>query len=122
MSKKVYCIAQFRARPGREEELFETLKALEPDTLREDGCLRYVVTRHREHPCAPGSTEYPIVFNEVWADDDAFAAHCNRRAIREFFERECLDEKGAVEAYNVCVYTDEGAHYDAPVAGASCEG
>ncbi|WP_353662383.1 putative quinol monooxygenase [Hydrogenimonas sp. SS33] len=121
MSKKIYCIAQFRARKGREDELFETLKALEPDTLREDGCLRYVVTRKIEHPCAPGTTDYPIVFNEIWADDAAFTAHCRREAIQSFFQRECVDPEGAVEAYNVCVYTDEGVHYDAPEFGATCE-
>lgn len=45
MSKKVYCIAQFQPKAGREQELFEALQALEPNTLREDGCIQYIVTR-----------------------------------------------------------------------------
>lgn len=46
MSKKVYCIAQFLPKPGQEQALFQVLQALEPNTLREDGCQQYIVTRH----------------------------------------------------------------------------
>ena len=41
MSKKVYCIAQFQPKPGKEQALFQVLQGLEPNTLREDGCLQY---------------------------------------------------------------------------------
>ena len=115
MSKKVYCIARFRAKEGKEQELFEVLKALEPDTLREDGCLRYIVTRRIESRYAGGSGEYPLLFNEIWRDLDSFEAHCNRKAIREFFEKECLAEDGLVEKWDVNIYTDEPKEYDAPV-------
>ena len=40
MSKILYCIAQFAPKNGKFNELFKVLKALEPDTLREDGCLK----------------------------------------------------------------------------------
>lgn len=50
MSKKVYCIAQFQPKAGKEKELFEILQSLEPNTLREDGCLQYIVTRHVNSP------------------------------------------------------------------------
>nr|WP_086940523.1 antibiotic biosynthesis monooxygenase [Thaumasiovibrio occultus] len=106
MSKKVYCLAQFLPKVGREEELFATLKQLEPDTLREDGCLQYIVTRHVTSPFADGSS-YPIVFNEIWQDNEAFETHCEREAIKAFFEKECVAETGAVEKWNVCVYRDE---------------
>ncbi len=115
MSKKIYCIAQFRAKPGRENELFSVLQALEPNTLREDGCLQYVVTRHIENPFATGKTDYPIVFNEIWADKRHFEAHVARKEIVRFFEHQCLDPDGLVEAYNVTVYTDEPRDYDAPL-------
>jgi len=120
MSKKIYCLARFKPKPGKEAELFEVLKALEPDTLREDGCLQYIVTRRIDNPCAGGSEEYPIVFNEIWRDKEAFEAHCNRRAIQHFFQTQCLDENGLVEAWDVNVYTDEPQNYDAPVTGAGC--
>lgn len=121
MSKKVYCLARFRAKEGKDDKLFEVLKSLEPDTLREDGCLRYIVTRRIESEYAGGSDDYSIVFNEIWADKESFEAHCNRRAIKEFFERECLAEDGLVEAWDVNVYTDEPIIYDAPKKEANSE-
>ncbi len=45
MSKILYCIAQFTPKEGKFDLLFETLKALEPDTLREEGCISYRVTK-----------------------------------------------------------------------------
>jgi quinol monooxygenase YgiN len=115
MSSKIYCIAQFRAKEGKEDELFRVLQSLESDTLREDGCLQYVVTRHIPNPFATGKTEYPIVFNEIWQNVRHFEAHVARKAIVHFFERHCLDPNGLVEAYNVTVYTDEPEGYDAPL-------
>ena len=64
MSKKLYCHAQFKPKPGKEREFFEVLKALEPNTLREDGCISYIVTRHIQNPFATGNS-YPIVFVRI---------------------------------------------------------
>ncbi|WP_087025743.1 putative quinol monooxygenase [Thaumasiovibrio subtropicus] len=113
MSKKVYCLAQFQPKPGKLYELFTVLQQLEPNTLREDGCLEYRVTRHIPSPYAEGES-YPIVFNEVWQDMAAFEAHCERLEIKTFFEVQCLAESGLVEKWNVCVYSDEPADFDAP--------
>ena len=106
MSQRLYCIAQFTPKEGKLDELFEILKALEPDTLREEGCLSYRVTKKIENPFAPG-VSMPIVFNESWASVEAFEKHCQRKGIVDFFERECLAEDGLVEAYNVTAYMDE---------------
>ncbi len=106
MSKILYCIAQFKPKEGKYNELFERLKSLEPDTLREDGCLRYRVTKHIENPFAPGES-LPIVFNEAWATVEDFERHCQREEIIDFFEQECLSEEGMVEVYNVTAYRDE---------------
>jgi len=113
MSKKVYCIAMFKAKPGKETALFNVLQALEPNTLREDGCIQYRVTRHIKSPFAEGSS-FPLVFNEIWEDNQAFEAHCQRKEIVAFFETQCVAEDGFVEDYNVCVYSDESEGYDAP--------
>ena len=113
MSQKVYCIAMFRAKPGKEAELFKVLQALEPNTMREDGCIQYIVTRHVKSSFAEGSS-FPLVFNEIWANTQAFEAHCQRREIVDFFETQCVAESGFVEDYNVCVYSDEEEGYDAP--------
>ena len=120
MSKKVFCIAQFRAKPGSEESLFKVLQALEPDAQREDGCIQYLVTRQIESEFAGGSTEYPIVFNEIWADMAAFEAHCQRSAIQAFFEQQCLAEDGLAEAWNVTIYSDEPVNFDAPILKKKC--
>ena len=106
MSKTLYCIAQFTPKEGKYDALFETLKALEPDTLREEGCLSYRVTKHIQNPFAEGQS-MPIVFNESWASVEDFERHCQRQGIVEFFERECLNSDGLVETYNVTVYMDE---------------
>ena len=106
MSKKIYCIASFKAKEGCEEALIEALQALEPKTTREDGCMQYIVTKHIEHPNAMGKS-YPIVFNEIWESKEAFELHCNKPYITNFFQTQCVDENGLVEDFNVCVYTDE---------------
>ncbi|WP_108650166.1 putative quinol monooxygenase [Dongshaea marina] len=106
MSKKIYCVAQFQPKEDKFDELFTTLKALEPDTLREDGCIQYVVTKHIPSPFAEGDS-YPIAFQEIWASNEAFEAHCQKDCIREFFEDECAADSGLVDKWNVCIYTDE---------------
>jgi len=113
MSKKVYCLAQFKAKPGKESALFEVLQSLEPNTLREDGCLQYRLTRHISSPFAEGNS-FPIVFNEIWSDMAAFEAHCQRKEIVAFFETYCAAEDGLAEDWNVTVYSDEPEQYDAP--------
>ncbi len=115
MSSKVYCIAQFRPKPGQQNQLFHILQALEADVLREDGCVQYRVTRLIESPFAGGSTEFPLVFQEIWANMAAFEAHCQRKPISDFFAKTCLAEDGIAEAWNVTVYSDEAEDYQPPV-------
>lgn len=114
MTSRVYVIAQFKPKAGKEAELFEVLKALEPDSYREEGCIQYTVTRQIDHPSAVRN-EYPIVFNEVWQDAQAWAAHGNRKQIKAFFETQVQSESGLVEDAIVTAYTDEAEDYDAPV-------
>ncbi|SDF95964.1 Quinol monooxygenase YgiN [Onishia taeanensis] len=113
MTQKIYCIASFKPKPGREDAAFKALQSLEPNAHREDGCLRYTVTRQIESPFAQGES-YPIVFHEVWANREAFEAHCQRREIQEFFQSQVESPDGDIEDANVCVYTDEPAGFDAP--------
>ena len=106
MSKRVYCVAQFTPKEGKLDTLFTVLKSLEPDTLREEGCIDYRVTKQIKNTFAPGES-MPIVFHETWANLEAFERHCQRDAIVHFFEKECLLSEGLVEAYNVTLYSDE---------------
>ncbi|MCL1147650.1 antibiotic biosynthesis monooxygenase [Shewanella marinintestina] len=114
MSSRVYVLAQFKPKPGKESELFEVLKALEPDSYREEGCIQYMLTRQIDHPSATRN-EYPIVFNEIWQNAEAWAAHGNRQQIKNFFETQVQAETGLVEDAIVTAYSDEGHHYDSPV-------
>src|SRR5574344_1052090 len=93
MSKRVYCIASFEAKDGLNEELFKVLQSLEPQTIREDGCIQYIVTKHITHPNATGKS-FPIVFNEIWESKEAFHKHC-------------VLEDGLVKDFNVCLYSDK---------------
>ncbi|MFA7083619.1 MAG: antibiotic biosynthesis monooxygenase [Arcobacteraceae bacterium] len=106
MSKKIYCIASFKPKEGKLEELFKILQALEPKTLREDGCVQYLATKHISHPNATG-TSFPLVLNEIWASKEAFELHCARDFIADFFQTHCIDKNGLVEEFNVCTYEDE---------------
>lgn len=106
MSSKVYCIASFKAKEGKEKELLEVLQSLEPKTQREDGCIQYIVTKQIEHPNATGKS-LPIVFNEIWESKEAFEFHCSKKYITDFFQKECIKKDGLVEDFNVCVYSDE---------------
>ena len=114
MSSKVYCVAQFLPKAGQEKALFKVLQSLEPNTLREDGCIEYRVTRHITSPFAEGKS-FPIAFHEVWADMAAFEAHCQRQEISDFFQTYCQAEDGLAADWNVCIYTDEPEDFDAPV-------
>lgn len=114
MTAKVYVIAQFKPKAGKEQALFNTLKALEPNSYREEGCLQYTVTRQVAHPNATRN-EFPIVFNEIWTNGDTWAAHCNRKEIQDFFLKEVVDADGLVEDVSVTAYTDEGEDFDAAV-------
>lgn len=106
MLNKLYCIASFKAKDGKQQELLETLRALEPITKKEEGCIQYIVTKHYEHPNAMGKS-YPIVFNEIFESKEAFEFHCNQPYIVDFFETHCVQEDGLVEDFNVSVYTDQ---------------
>ncbi|TPE55380.1 antibiotic biosynthesis monooxygenase [Maribrevibacterium harenarium] len=114
MSSKVYCVAQFLPKEGQEKALFKVLQSLEPNTLREDGCIEYRVTRHITSPFAEGNS-FPIAFHEVWADMAAFEAHCQRQEISDFFQTYCQAEDGLAADWNVCIYTDEPEDFDASV-------
>ena len=114
MTNRVYVIAQFKPKAGKENELFETLKALEPDSYREEGCIQYMLTRQIDHPSATRN-EYPIVFNEIWENAEAWLAHGRRKDISNFFTTQVQAESGLVEDVIVTAYSDEGNNYDSPI-------
>ena len=114
MTSRVYVLAQFKPKENKEAELFEVLKALEPDANREEGCVQYLLTRQISHPSATRN-EYTIVFNEVWKDSESWAAHGRRKQIQNFFDTQVVAETGLVDDAIVTAYTDEAENYDAPI-------
>lgn len=99
----IYCTAEFKAKEGKENELFEVLKALEEPTHKEEGCIQYKVMRKIENPFATGE-HYGILFNEAWESIEIFEKHCQMPYIVNFFEKECLSEDGLVEKWNVNIF------------------
>ena len=108
MTSRIYCIAEFEPKPGHEQELFEKLTSLEPLALREDGCVRYRVTRQIKHPQAPQESKFSIVFNEEWASIEAFEAHCAQQYLVDFFQRYVGNPETSIAAdCTVRLFNDE---------------
>ena len=104
MQKKLYCLAEFKAKPGKEDYLYKTLQNLEEETHKEKGCEFYKVMKKVENPFATGK-HFGIVFNEVWATVEDFNKHNTQPHIINFFNKECLDkENGSVQEWNVNVF------------------
>lgn len=61
-------VVEFRAAPGRVDELRAALLAIVGPSRAEEGCLRYDLHVDREDPDV-------LAFYEVWATPDAHAAH-----------------------------------------------
>ena len=61
-------VVEFRAAPGKVDELRAALLAIVPPSRAEEGCLRYDLHVDREDPDV-------LAFYEVWASPEAHAAH-----------------------------------------------
>lgn len=108
MSSRLYCIAEFAPKAEKEQELFEKLMSLEPMTLREDGCIRYRVTRQISHPEAASQSPFSIIFNEEWSSRETFDEHCKKPYIVEFFSKYVENtETSLVTDCSVRVFSDE---------------
>jgi quinol monooxygenase YgiN len=72
-------VVEFRAAPGRRDDLRDALLALVGPTRLEDGCLLYDLHESREDPDV-------LAFYEVWRDADAHAAHDRTPHVEHFRE------------------------------------
>lgn len=102
-NKVVYCTAEFKAKVGKEDELFNKLQALEELSHKEKGCIRYTAMKKFDHKYATG-THSGILFNEIWATEEDFENHCESKHIVDFFENECISENGSALEWNVNVF------------------
>jgi quinol monooxygenase YgiN len=78
--KEIVCVAQFKAKEGKEAELLLALHDLIPATRREEGNIRYELNQAIEDPRT-------ITFIEKFASQEAFDYHCNTPYIKDFFDR-----------------------------------
>jgi len=77
--REIVCVAQFKAKEGKEGELLEALHSLIPATRAEEGNIRYELNQAIED-------SRTITFIEKFASKEAFDYHCNTPYIKGFFE------------------------------------
>jgi quinol monooxygenase YgiN len=68
MANTLVIVAGFQARPGKEDQLRDTLAAMIAPSVAEAGCLGY---RPLADPARPGA----MICLEEWADDAALESH-----------------------------------------------
>ena len=77
-TKEIVCVAQFTAKPGRENQLVRSLHKLIKDTHQEEGCIRYELNQQIDDPRV-------VTFIEKWADKKTFDKHCAMPYITDYF-------------------------------------
>jgi quinol monooxygenase YgiN len=98
MAKKntvqVVCVAEFRAMPGKTEDLIAALHRLMEPTHKEPGCVRYELNQRSDD-------DRWITFVEKWKDREVFDRHCAMPYIKHFFDdvRPSLVETFEVKLY-----------------------
>ena len=76
---RVVCVAEFRAKPDKTEELVAALHVLMGPTHKEAACLRYELNQRVDDPRW-------VTFIEKWADKKTFDEHCAMPYITHFFD------------------------------------
>ncbi len=76
---RVVVIAQFTAKPDKEDELVARLAELLGPTHQEPGCLRYELNQCVENPRL-------VTYIEKFADQKAFNDHISHSYISDFFK------------------------------------
>lgn len=92
--KSIRCLAFFKARPGKSEELESILLDLVEPTRGEPGNIAYVLHRSTKDPDS-------LVFDEVWTDMAALEAHLRKPYLRALPEKinGLLQEPVRIETY-----------------------
>ncbi len=78
--REIVCIAQFTAKPGKEDEFIAALHSLMSPTHKEKGCIRYELNQNIDNPRV-------ITFIEKFASKQDFDLHCNMPYIKAHFEK-----------------------------------
>jgi quinol monooxygenase YgiN len=76
---RVVCVAEFRAKDGKADDLISALHSLMKPTHQEPGCIRYELNQRVDDPRW-------ISFIEKWTDRKAFDDHCAMAYIKNYFD------------------------------------
>lgn len=100
----IHCVARFQAKSGKVDELVESLRKLIPDTLSEEGCIYYELTREMQYSGSHGE-KWDVCLIEQWKSRADFDLHCAKPYITHFFDRTAqkLVEKSDVRLYGASV-------------------
>lgn len=95
MAELLTVVAEFKAKPGKEEELRKALLGLIEPTRREDGCVQYDL---HVHTLDPGR----FVFYENWTSQETLARHAVSTHLKQLNEivGELVGEPVRVETYH----------------------
>ncbi|MBN1674591.1 MAG: antibiotic biosynthesis monooxygenase [Kiritimatiellae bacterium] len=94
--KELVCIAQFTAKPGKEDELINSLHSLMEPTHKEKGCIRYELNQRDDDPRI-------VTFIEKWASKAVFDKHCSMPYIANYFQNVAPQ---LVEKQDVSIHTE----------------
>jgi quinol monooxygenase YgiN len=94
MAELLCVVAEFRAKPGKEEELRRALRGLVEPTRKEDGCVQYDLHVHTKDPGR-------FVFYEKWASEEDLARHAASAHLKKLtaVADELLNAPARVELY-----------------------
>ncbi len=93
---EVVCVAEFRAKEGKTNELIAAMHPLMQPTHKEPGCIRYELNQRTDDPRW-------ITYIEKWKDKKVFDEHCAMPYIAHFFNDV---QPGLVEKFEVKLYQE----------------
>jgi quinol monooxygenase YgiN len=93
---QVVCVAEFRAKEGKTDELIAAMHLLMQPTHKEPACIRYELNQRTDDPRW-------ITFVEKWKDKKTFDEHCAMPYITHFFNDV---QPGLVETFEVKLYEE----------------
>jgi quinol monooxygenase YgiN len=85
MSSHVLVVSEWLSKDNNDQKLFESFKKLASLTLeKEEGCIKYHVTRQINHPATKGESKYDLLLIQEYVNLEAFDIHCQSEHVAEF--------------------------------------
>lgn len=104
MSSHVLVVSEWLSKENNDQKLFESFKKLASLTLeKEQGCLKYNVTRQISHPGTKGQSKYTILLIQEYVNIEAFDSHCKSEHVSDFIE----NHLNLVEDWRCRIFSEE---------------